>query len=312
MALPVNEKTWQHVVNQVAAADDNTMLLAIKNAMKAMALGGWTVWGSSDSVACGNNDGVDRWLAVGNLVHAAGAHSWIVLKQPGIHANFQVCIDLVNVTTYYGAVVVSPTLGFVLTPGTTSARPTAADEVVLVNGSTYLWGTTYPKVWHLQVSEDGECTRLLIFQGNNAQCVAMFEKPKSPLAAWAVPAVFRWKGSASNICSFAEFSDAAGWYGYQGGSFTLYTTAEGYIDGTLGEKLTVPDDWTGEWPMLSLGLAGGTAPHRGRKGQLYDMWFGSTGMGANVDAFPGDGSRTFACFKGCLILPWDGSVPLTA
>ena len=120
MALPALVRTWRFQVNNamvpqgtITAMSQHT-LFALKEALKgngawtdsagaaAASAGNWVVNGSCDGSggagSFGNNDAVDRWVAQGNLIwnNSGSNHSWIVLEQAGIAANFQICIDLNN------------------------------------------------------------------------------------------------------------------------------------------------------------------------------------------------------------------------
>lgn len=103
----------------------------------------WSMYYSCDSVTAGTaNDGVDRWgggtFDATKLVRAAAgsAHSWAVLKSSG-----SICAALASTPFYLiidwgtGA---DTTFNFLIskaapTGGTTTARPTATDEVGLTN-----------------------------------------------------------------------------------------------------------------------------------------------------------------------------------
>jgi hypothetical protein len=107
MALPTAVKTHQYDVNVAyaalgtAAADYKRLLRGIKNTLIGFASNAWTVVGSSSGIAAGL-DAVDRWSADSDLVQAAAgnAHSWIVLKQAQISANYQL-IRLVACSGFY-------------------------------------------------------------------------------------------------------------------------------------------------------------------------------------------------------------------
>src|SRR5574340_893123 len=113
--LPTLQRTWRFQVNQATAAGGSglvacqNLMWAIKESLKgngawtdatgagAAAAGTFVVRSSSNGAgAFGNGDGVDRWAAAAGLVWAAPgtSHSWIVLRQTGIGATYEVCIDL--------------------------------------------------------------------------------------------------------------------------------------------------------------------------------------------------------------------------
>jgi len=80
--MPTLLRNWTSSQNNSCAdqttvsAQTKEILLDIKTKMVAA---GWTVTQSSDSVTA---DATDRWNTVADIVNAAGAHSWIVLKSP--------------------------------------------------------------------------------------------------------------------------------------------------------------------------------------------------------------------------------------
>jgi len=99
---------------------------------------GATVISSSDSSTA---DASDNWSVNTDLVWATAGnpHSWIVLQFGSIATGYQVCIDLnVGSTTTESCSIILSVAGFA--GGSTTARPTATDEYVLVN-STY-WGAS--------------------------------------------------------------------------------------------------------------------------------------------------------------------------
>lgn len=334
MALPTVTKTWQYNVNQMMRtstgtaaarylADNRALLLAIKNGLIGFASSPWTVWGSSDGVGnFGNNDANDRWAAAANLIWAnAGTnHSWIVLKQTNIAANYQICIDLIPTLVYDRATIaVSMTAGFGAAGGgvngSATARPTATDEIVLQAASTFHQlsaGAAFDAVLHMMQSSDGQVTRFLAYNSAGTMgFYAGFEKPQNPVTGWTVPAVACWSRVPF---TYANFNDVAtGYYTYQIASSGLYCTSEAYINTMVGEnRAGINDISPSEFFLSDIGLAceataGGN--RRGRHGKLFDAWWGSN-QKQTGDTYPDSTARTLVQFSN-IVVPWNGTVPRT-
>ena len=340
MTLPTLDKTggaaWQFNVNQdvggtgVLRTDCADLLYKIKQALKTFGSMPWAVWGSSDSVGAGNNDSNDRWTYDATYtklvwVASTGVHSWIVLEQAGL-GGAQVCIDLIDATlanTYNCTLVFSPGGNFGAVgsggtgaDGTTSVRPTAGDEITVISVAAYGASTAafYSKGLHVMQSSDGQCTRVLFCRDNATPLFWIFDKAKNPIAAWTSPYMVGMKGASgvTEVCTYANFNDAASLITKYGTtSVTNYMTSAFYVSGSVGENQTYPDDNTNEWPINSIGLASLTAAHRGgRKGEVFDLWWGSTGAQIGT-TYPETGTKLFAQF-GHLIFPWNGTTPKTA
>ena len=315
MTLPTNEKTWTFDVNNAGGVssggfliDHQLTLYAIKTAMVAL---GWTVVASSDSTAPGTGLG-DNWSASDKLIwnNPGSAHSWMVFQQAGIDANFQVCLDCASNAAYYLTVGISP--GGYNNDGTNTNRPTAADEYVVMSAAA--WGVpsaSFNSKVHVMVSDDGECTRILVCTNNGTTGLMFFDKPKNPVTGWATPWVSVAQGTINvgqEQATYNNFSDNAKVQGDPGGGLcSMYLTSEGYLAASGGEYLVFPDDQTGEWPMFPAGLICTTVGNRGRKGAMFDLWWGST-FQSTGDTYPAAGTYLYAQF-GDLILPWDGSLP---
>ena len=323
MTLPSLSKTWQFDVNNTGGVnssgteDCQRTLFGIKESLKAFGSNPWTVWGSSNgATGFGNNDATDRWTDYTKLVwHTEGSenHSWIVLKQAGIGAGFQLCLNLGNYDRSKMNIVMSPSAGF-NSDGDLQNRPTAADEVV-VSLTSDGWGpanSAFTLKWHLMQSTDGECTRLIICRSSAVYGVWILDKPRDPITPWTNPCIGGVYGNGSgNTGKYAAWNDIATHMKARiTGTMLLYLTSESVLNGMWPEIITVPDDLDGSWPMLPIGLACSVAPNRGRKGTVYDLWWGSTGV-TNGTTYPDDGTHQFAQFDH-LIFPWDGSLPLIA
>jgi hypothetical protein len=330
MAAPAHEKTWQFNVNIPCGTSATgitvarTVMFAIKNALIGFASSPWTVWGSCDGQggagSFGNGDSSDRWHAADSthMVWAAAAsnHSWIVLTQTGLAAKAAICIDLSTATSTSCTVVLSPSAGFGAAngggDGTATARPTASDQVVILNNSTWgpSAGTSYHKV-HVLLSTDGKCTRVINCSGgglNSVYGVWIIDAPKNPIAAWTNPSFAGIKGGASGAGVYSTWSLTAVCGGLVGGNAeTFYVTTECYRGASLVQK-EFPDDDSAEWPVFGTGLFSATAGRVGRKSQIYDLYFGSSRRDPG-DCYPNDSHRHWVQFDQ-LIFPWNGSVPL--
>lgn len=320
MALPTLVKTWQHNVNNqitaqgTALADNRKLLRSIKNAMIGFGTNPWTVRYSCDSSSAGSaGDGVDKWAADSNLVWAAAgsAHSWIVLRQTGIATNFELLLSCEgaaaggNVLT----IVVSPSAAF--TGGSTTARPTATDEIVLINGASWSGiSSDISSRWSVQQSTDGQSTRVIICASGAPTAYWLLEKPANPTTGWSNPSVFAAVASSPTIAALT--STATPPWRMRSGSTTGNVTAnvEGNNNALLPSDATVgniANEIDSGWPMFPIGFACYTTGIRGRHGSINDLWMGSSSV-ASGDTYPGDASNQFAQF-GILIFPWNGSTP---
>jgi hypothetical protein len=165
------EKTWNdpdvnrpHFAASTSTADQVRGFLWYVKAWLTGQIGGatrglWTVVGSSDGATAGM-DGVDRWGAVYDgtkLIRAAAgtAHSWMVLRSPGITAG-----GLTNVPFYmiieWSASDVAPTFygcKALPTGGTITARPTSTDETLNFGPSQVTQAAGTPKLSALLASD---------------------------------------------------------------------------------------------------------------------------------------------------------------
>jgi hypothetical protein len=323
--LPSLTKTWQFSVNNSTglglgtAIDINrTWIRTVKDALLAFASTPWTMRYSCNSVTAGAaGDGVDRITTNANLVwaNAGSAHSWIVLRQTGVATNFELLLSCENSqasgTTLM--IVVSPAAGF--TGGTTTARPTATDELV-INAAATAWSNTSANAqrWHLMQSTDGQCTRIITCSAGVLQSALIIEKPASPATGWTNPSMSYAGPNSVSCLSAAQLGIVTGAFGMRSGSTNglLSMSAEGLITNTANVSFQTNTNWgnianeiSGEWPMLPLGAIGVTATIRGRHGTFQDVWTASGGANSG-DTYPSGGSHQFAQF-GALIVPWNGS-----
>jgi len=367
MTLPTLVKNYHLVSNQNVTGDANldaggpsgacnstrdrrALMLALKDQLIAAEVsnigpggfGAVTPWTVTQS--CGGNNGgalaanaSDNWVINTDLVFntSGNGHAWTVLQQTGIAATFQVCIDLQQSSNAEdGAEIevwVSQSAGFgSLAAGTTSARPTATDELMLVSpavfdgwaGANTITARTWK--WNMWRAEDGSVTYICYFLADVPLCLWVFAKPESPATGWSgtqfVAAVrSNGKTDSGNAMIYEVWYDATGLKTYRADRIStanpynetnIYMTADTFGGGPFGQELTVANDVTGEYAIGKIGLASVEPGFIGRWGTMYDLYWGQTVLGNPFDTYPSGGTKTWVQFQD-FILGWDGSTPVT-
>jgi len=318
MTLPALSKTYQFNVGQAitaqgtALATNRRILRTIKNTLIGFGTLPWTVRYSCDSVTAGTaGDVTDRWAADSNLVWAAAAsaHSWMVLRQTGIATNFEVLLSLENASAT-GSVLtmyVSPTAAF--TGGTTTARPTATDEIAMLANAVWGGVATVDANAKIQVvqSTDGQVTRVIVHVGGVARTYWSFTKPTSPIAGWTNPSLSVVLGnSSSNVLTYANLNAAANGKGRVGSTTCSFYMSGEAAGGSMLGQLIGAGDISGNWPVAPVGLISTTTSNKDRYGVATDIWWGAD-TATEGSTYPNDATRTFVQFGVC-VFPWDGSV----
>lgn len=326
MSLPVLTKTWQFDVNQpiggtgTELGDSKDILLKLKNSIVGFGTLPWTVVNSSDSVSVAASD---QWATVANIIFAAPgvAHSWIVLKQTGIAANFQMLLDCGVSSIANGnnlRIAFSPSVGF--SGGTITNAPTAADQV-WYNSATaadiqWRYDASGVSTGHMHISQstDGQCTRIVMCTGSKSPAAWIIDKPSPSVTGWTNPFVVFIKATSILSEALATFFNGGSpdpmlSYG-AGVYFDMLASCEGEpATSAFVRDQTVPNDFDSSWNMIPIGLySRHVATTKGRNAHFFDLWAGST-IVTEGTAYPADASRQFVQF-GHIIFPWDGSVPL--
>lgn len=342
MPLPTLDKTYQFARASAASTvnvsytgsssinDHRAFLFQIVGDLINFPLSPWTVSGSSNSSTAGM-DGVNRWAATANIVFATSAgtaHSWIVLRQTGIAAKCEICIDLIspagvsNAGGSYMAIAVSPSAGFGAdnggTNGSATTRPTAVDEFIatttaqvdFLNGGTSSVITSF--VTNVIMSTDGQVTRIFVRIPGSRWCAYFcIEKPKSPLTQWTDAIVARWHSVPSGeVMTYANWNVAPSLLYTRtpaGDRASLFITCEGFNGAAAGAaNILVRNDLNNEWEMYPAGLASLDAGFTGRHGRLFDYyWISSAHIAGTY--FPADGTRQWIAV-GTSAQPWNGTV----
>lgn len=313
MSLPELAKSWQFDINQVYAFQGDPMALfrsvlrGIKESLvtrlgsRAEITSPWVVTESCNSDAVSEGD---LWLDDSDLVWGGSTEprSWIVLGQPSLGSESQICIELVNAVD---VVIVWAPDGFP-SNGSVGGRPTATTEVLLSNMS----GGAPPSdvVIHVMQSTDGQCTRAVVYSQNQPGMFWLFDRARNPVANWDIPAVLLISGGgAIGALSYAALQSIPRAKGYGTAPMEIYMSTESFGSpvASVGAKFVGANAFDGNWPLTPIGLASLTEGHRGRHGELFDLWFASAGAN-HGDVYPGDGTRQFVQF-GHLVFPWDGT-----
>lgn len=316
MSVPTLVKTWQHSNNQTVtaqgtqAATNKRAIRTIKNLLIGFGTLPWSVRGSSNGTTANTSD---NWSSDSDIngASAGSPHSWVCLRQTGIASNFEIVFDIVSASNYTSLTcVVSPSAAF-STFTSTSNRPTATDEIVLVNNTT--WGGNQGSsvdnnvIVNAQQSTDGQCTRFWTYWQNVCTGLYIFDKPQNVVSGWTNPSYSFGIGSSLGAATVSNLMNSANGRGRGSATFSMYLTCEGAGSATnqnLPALLTSANDFSGEWPFLPMGIASTQASHRGRHGSLFDAYFGST-TGNQGDTFPNDAAnRQWVQVGSGLLLPW--------
>lgn len=321
MTLPVVEKTWQFDLNRtVLGATGVTVyakptLRAIKDRLKAFGTLPATVsysCGGAAPVAGAAADGVDRWAADADVVHVAAAgtaHSWMVLNLVGMGTPTpQLLIDCIGSTSsHFAEFFFSPSGAF--TGGTTLNRPTAADEYKINYRTNWLQAASATNVrLHLWQSTDGACRRVAVMYNNFLTSLWILDNLKNPRGGTASPylcTVIGSSGPSTDTGTFTEmFANYSLFVKNSSSVGTAGLSCEGVSTGGLGAIQTSADDIDASWPILPIGVFSNTAGARGRYGQVFDLWYGSTGN-ANGQEFDDAGGKVLGQL-GHLLFPSNG------
>lgn len=273
-----------------------------------------TCAGSSDSVAAGM-DGVNRWDADSDLVWAAGAaaHSWTVLQSV---AGWQILIDLNSATIASCRLHLSPYGQY--TGGSTTVRPSAVDEIVVVNNVA--WGLSLTNVanqYHLIVGGDGKSIRVHITRNSWSCGMWRVELAASPVTGWVNP-VFAGTVSVStaaptstahgyNVLTTAHFQTTGS------GTTSLFWTADASggsatWEGQLTDVTLNPNAFSGERPLYPIGLVSTTIGNSGSHGRVADTYMGPLQAGGGTiqdGSWYGETSGSYEWVSfGAVIEPW--------
>jgi hypothetical protein len=324
MALPTLTYTWQFNVNQVMppqasyAALRSKILWNIVESLKGFASSPWTQVAASSLWT--TETGL-TWVGSGG-----GSRSWILLRQTGLGANFEVLIDCLAQSSGYNQITyTSCPDGFDYSTAD-AANPPVPNGLSwnqqLYQGFATTQNNNTGGYLHVMMSTGGEATWFFYIEDGDlgTNCCAhpngWLLIPDGALwtPGWTNPVITiggGWSGdgypSYTNYNALSTY--VVGVYpGDWNAEFRMYLTSEGVYNYALGQYQTVPDDDTGEWPMVPVGLACTTFGMRGgRRGTVPDLWWGPTAR-ATGDTYPLTSTPLKQFVQlGDWILPWNGT-----
>jgi hypothetical protein len=333
MALPTLEKSYEFIVNQSFGGegvinDNRKGVLAVKNALiDGSFTVPWTVDYSCDSLTAGTpGDGIDRWIVFTDLDwaenDASSARSWIVINMSAGRQLLIECRGSGGSTTKHRKLRVMVSPGGLFTGGTTITRPTATDEQFLISNEEWLAAQTsaQPYKFHLIRSTDGETTILLGCHNNTTPLFFAECKVQDPVAGFSHPwgAVQPAGGNGFSGCDHGSLRDTQQFQMTTvvpaGVNFSGAWSSEGFLSDGIGQEMTLPNFFTNEWPLNPIGVAcSNLVTGMGRHGRIADLFYTSTALqdGDTIEAVPASPTREWAVF-GDLVVPWNGTVPLTS
>lgn len=353
--MPAHYRTWQFQKNQAIAVQASLALTngrglrLIKNSLtgtgswtdkdgySTTATGNWTVVSCSNGAGSfGNNDNTDRWSIDTDVVWAAAGvnHSWIVLRQTGINGTYYLCIDCNTISGSDSSRISYAWSKNIFTGGTASARPTSSNEVIHADfplASSRNWGgpnSNVASVYHVQKSNDGKGTRVIISRNGFATGLWFFEELEYAPPGDLYPAAAHIYGDqagapvASSLIqnNFASSTSSVS-VTQRNGSYPAFCRNHlvYYANNSLVTVPTVQNDMASAWPMYRFGVYSGynqsisaTSPNentRGEVGIVRDMWWVQSQL-SEGDFAPASGERTYVIL-GDLCLPNDaGTITL--
>jgi hypothetical protein len=316
MGLPPVALEWQWDVNNDvplqanASAQAAEVALAAFAALTGFAHHAWQVKGSSNGTTAAM-DGSNRLLVAADIVAAAGAHSWIVMRNPVTGIEF--CIDWNSATgKYVSTRVFSANAGF--TGGTTTARPTATDESVIESAGAWFPSTAGRQQVHVLHSMDGTVTYVFTLYRGAVIGFWMLGAVGDPVDGWTLPymGIIDGKSALDTTSYLWSFLHAASTSVIRArapaGNMTLCLTQEGTGGNVLQEIAAYREDESNQaFLIMEQGLMSYTASCRGRHGEVIDMWRTNTGVPSGT-LFCGLGYQL--AVLGGWVVPWPDDTPV--
>ncbi len=333
MPAPVAAKTWTWITNQRSVYSSvlqstKDILYGFKTGL--MSMSGATVVGSSIG-ATSSMDAVDRWTSASVLgsnvaSRATAGATWFVadLANMGV----EVILAMPSSSTHIVLIACSAT-GYSVSSTATPSKP--ADEVPLGLASAndgvinlHSSVATYDRIWNFGYTSDGAQCIMLVARANAGLLFGCLGKVISAVVSPATfsPEVvgFCTAPAVALTNSMASFLSMANNNGYNGNAYVnngatssavvLMGGTEAYGgDASSTARITwTPELQGGDWLFPELSVWTETGTHRGKVGNLIDVW-GAQPNAKDGNCYPDDDSREFQSY-GAFAFPWNGDIPV--
>lgn len=313
--LPERLKVWHPPRGNTVQQPESTGALHAAQAfftLNGLVLGlpapGYSCSGSSDSSTAGL-DGANRVASKANVVSAAAAaHTWVVWKSTA--AGFQVCVDFNTANNWTCSVVFSPQGLF--SGGSTTARPTASDEIVVRNGLDWLIGNSTAKL-NLTAFHTTDGLNTAVFfttaSGKGVQAELMMGRAHDARTFFTVPTYLRWYSTGTSAGSYtpskATNPAAQDSFAVKGPTANdlLRCTGGVYLNNQYLWSVAAQNSLTGAWEVEQPGLFKHAVPDVGRYGVLPDHLICQGPTTGNVGRDPNVPDR-LAIQLGVWAMPW--------
>lgn len=316
MTSLTKSRTWQYLVNQRVTQTSSTdvyagVLLAIKNGLKS---GTFTtpaqIIQTCNAVTVSSSDNL---FSITDFVWgSSGTITWFTMKFPGLGTNYQVCFSCSGSSSRNAMVVaISPSAGF--TGGTTSARPTATDEVVIASTWAPASWLSLSSLVHIMQSSDGKAIRVIVNNNGLTNVFMMFDTVGNTDTWWTIPVVAVVKGGGTNQIDYGSFYNIPGLKSYASGAISLYLGTLSWAAQAAGVRITTSNSRTSKYIVTEMGVASETASPAtfGVHGKMVDLWWGPSAGTVEGQTAPEDGSYQYVQF-GHMVFPWNGTLPVVS
>lgn len=239
---------------------------------------------NNGSISWTERNAYSRPTSFSTLVNSTGAHSWMVLKSPAALGPYYIILDYNNNTNTIANFVFSKSAP---TGGTTSARPTATDEVTIAAWQTLQFVNTAGNgFWNGMLSTDGNF--MIIGSRGNGQAYVevawIFQVPADTKSADNYKAVMYLKGAGGvSALTTAFLQTTTNWsarnYNGTGLLSGLLALAPRAVSGTyLMSDLAIADAFDGQYDEMPVYLFNNSASAYTLKGRFYDIKYAPTSI----------------------------------
>lgn len=361
-------RDWQFQLNQVVdistsivttpAVNDRLLMIGLVGSMlgrgswvdrlnaASASAGNWVVTCSCDGsgggagVGFGNaggvGAGVNFWDVAGvltstklNWANPGTNHSWIVMRQTGISATYEVLIDLRVGGGSTSASVTFSTTGFCAVNGgadgnaTTAPTAAAGSFQAVISATSWGGGGVLGAVWHAMKTTNGSAYRFFIMRSGSCVAFYDFEVPDPVVAGWTNPSIAHAVGStaATEQVTIARLTGANTYSRTPGGTvFASSFEQPGSLSDTNMISFSgsaagaTPNEIDDTDTFHPIALYSATVNARNTNGVLVDMYWapepGVPYLSLAGETVPSGGPTQWARLGNSLWVPWvTGVVP---